>query len=115
MGRASKRRPQLKTLKLKVPTYNANYFPREVEEGTKQEFGKPLVPVVIHSADGVRVVLGTHRYMDCDKPDIMIERQPNGWVIFLHSVGGGDPCGYVYFLDDGAVTCGRKARSVMTQ
>lgn len=49
----------------------------------------------------MRVVLGTHDFEDMDKPDIQIERRPNGWAIFLHPIGGGDPSGLVYFLDDG--------------
>jgi hypothetical protein len=57
--------------------------------------------VVVHSADGIRVVLGTHEFLDVDAPDIMIERQPRAWAVFLHPIGGGDPAGYVYFLDDG--------------
>jgi hypothetical protein len=57
--------------------------------------------VLIREADGVRIVLGTHDYEDYEKPDIYIERRPNGWAIFLHPLGGSDPSGFVYFLDDG--------------
>ena len=34
-------------------------------------------------------------------PDIQIKRRRNGWMLFLHPVGGSDPSGYVFFLDDG--------------
>ena len=44
---------------------------------------------------------GTHDYDDYDKPDLLIERRPVGWAIFLHPLGGGDPVGVIYFLDDG--------------
>lgn len=88
-------------IRLNVPTFNGNFFPTEVEGGEKPEFGDPTVPVLIHKSAGVRVVLGTHNYSDPDKPDIHIERQPNAWAIFLHPLGEGDPCGYLYFLDDG--------------
>jgi hypothetical protein len=87
--------------KLKVPTYNASYFPEQVATNQMEEFGEPELPVLIHEAGGVRVVLGTHDYDDMGKPDIQIERQPNGWVIFLHPLGGSDASGYIYFLDDG--------------
>lgn len=87
--------------KLVVPTYNATYFADEVENGTKEEFGDPTVPVLIHEAEGVRVVLGTHDFNDLEKPDIQIERQPNGWMIFLHPLEGSDACAYVFFADDG--------------
>lgn len=86
---------------LSVPTYNASYFADEVDNGTKEEFGNPTVPILVHEADGVRIVLGTHDYDDLEKPDIQIERQPNGWMIFLHPLGGSDACGFVFFADDG--------------
>lgn len=84
-----------------VPTYNANRFPDEVAAGRMPEFGPPDLPVVIREAEGIRIVLGTHDRDDSAKPDIQIERQPNGWVIFLHPVGGSDASGYVYLRDDG--------------
>jgi hypothetical protein len=71
------------------------------EKGAKPDFGEPDVPVLIHEAEGLRIVLGSHDYDDREKPDIQIERRPNGWAIFLHPLGGCDASGYVYFLDDG--------------
>lgn len=88
-------------LKMYVPTYNASAFAKEVEAGERPDFGDPYVPVVVRDAAGVRIVLGSHDYFDCDAPDIQIERRPNGWAIFLHPMGGGDPSGQAYFLDDG--------------
>jgi hypothetical protein len=88
-------------LTLTVPTYNASLFPKEVEANLIPEFGEPNLPVLIHEGEGIRIVLGTHDYNDIDKPDVQIERQPNGWVLFLHPFGGCDACGYVYLLDDG--------------
>lgn len=90
----------MEELKLLVPTYLGRL---SVNSGVEidADFGDPHVPVLVHSADGVRVVLATHDYLDVKTADIQIERRPNGWAIFLHPVGGGDPCGYVYFLDDG--------------
>ncbi|MFL5245114.1 MAG: hypothetical protein ACJ8FY_23675 [Gemmataceae bacterium] len=91
----------IRQFKLSVPTYNGYFYSEEVDNGTIEEFGDPTVPVLVHEADGVRVVLGTHCYDDLEKPDIQIERQPNGWMIFLHPLGGSDACGYVFFADDG--------------
>lgn len=88
-------------LKIWVPTYNAERYPREIEAGTKEDFGEPYSPIVIRPAEGVRIVLGTHDYWDCAKPDIQIERRPGGWAIFLHPLGGGDASGFVFFIDDG--------------
>jgi hypothetical protein len=88
-------------LKLIVPTYNYDLFPEQVEKGEMSEFGAPDVSVLVRQADGVRIVLGTHDYGDLEKPNIQIERHPKGWMIFLHPCPGGDPSGYVYFLDDG--------------
>jgi hypothetical protein len=94
-------KPRIKKLKLMVPTYNANFYERQVADGIRAEFGVPHVAMLVHSADGVRIVLGSHDFLDLDAPDIAIERQPKAWAIFLHPIGGGDPAGYIYFLDDG--------------
>jgi hypothetical protein len=90
----------MQELKLIVPTYVAN-TPENRNETHAPDFDSPYVLVLIREADGVRIVLGTHEFEDCEKPDVQIERRPNGWAIFLHPVGGGDASGYVYFLDDG--------------
>jgi hypothetical protein len=87
--------------RVRVPTYNAKLHSEEVERGEKPEFGDPEVPVLIRESAGIRIVLGSHDYEDMQKPDIQIERQPNGWAIFLHPAGGGDLSGCVYFHDDG--------------
>jgi hypothetical protein len=89
---------EMEALKLMVPTYNGKWL-----NGTEIEladFGEPSVPVLVHQADGVRVVLGTHDH-NYEKPDIQIERRHNGWMIFLHPLGGSDASGHVVFLDDG--------------
>src|SRR5262245_24362830 len=91
----------MEQLVLMVPTYyGATYGDPELFTD-KEEFDEPHVPVLVRQAAGVRVVLGTNDFEDLEKPDIQIERRPNGWAIFLHPVGGGDPTGLVYFLDDG--------------
>lgn len=86
-------------LKLMVPTYNG----KSLEEPNCKlpEFDEPEVPVLVCPAEGVRIVLGTHDYHDYSKPDVQIERRHNGWAIFLHPLGGSDPSGFVFFLDDG--------------
>lgn len=91
---------KLKKLKLKVPTYYGSVPEEITAEFEIPEFGEPTVPVLVHESDGVRIILGTHDFDDSLKPDIQIERRPKGWAIFLHP-SAGDPCGYVYFLDDG--------------
>jgi hypothetical protein len=91
----------MQKLKLNVPTYLANMPVKHVGADDNPDFGDPNVPVLIHESAGVRIVLGTHDYEDLEKPDVQIERRPNGWAIFLHPVGGGDESGFVYFLDDG--------------
>lgn len=84
-----------------VPTYNANRYPELVENGMLEEWGDPSVPVLLRYEEGVRVLLGTHDYSDCNKPDLAIERRPGGWAIVLHPKSGDDPVGWMYFLDDG--------------
>ncbi|HZZ28901.1 MAG TPA: hypothetical protein VFE46_12940 [Pirellulales bacterium] len=84
-----------------APTYNYQLYPKYVQSGAKPEFGLPEIPVVARAAQGIRIALGTHNYDDTSKPDVQIERHPNGWMIFLHPLGGSDACGYIYFFDDG--------------
>ena len=91
----------MRSMCIKVPTYNASLFGDEAAKGIVPEFGAPEIPVLVREADGLQIVLGSHDFRDCTKPDVQIERQPNGWVIFLHHCGGSDPAGYVYFYDDG--------------
>jgi hypothetical protein len=88
-------------LKLLVPTYYGAANCETERFPGKEEFDEPNVPMLIREAEGVRVVLGSHDFEDLSKPDVQIERRPNGWAIFLHPVPGGDPSGLVYFLDDG--------------
>jgi hypothetical protein len=87
--------------KLHIPTYYGDADDPSGPAKGKQEFDTPIVPVVVREADGVRIVLGSHDYDDMRAPDVQIERRAGGWVIFLHPLGGGDPSGYVIFLDDG--------------
>lgn len=87
-------------LKVHVPTYYGNLSDK-VEREIRSDFGDPYVPLLVRRSDGLRVVIGSHDYFDMGAPDIQVERRPQGWAILLHPVGGGDPSGYVYFLDDG--------------
>jgi hypothetical protein len=93
-------RPQDETL-LRVPTYYGNAKTLDGEWVERDEFDEPNVPVLVHEADGVRLVLGSHDSNDLRFPDVQIERRPNGWALFLRPIGDSDPSGYVYFLDDG--------------
>jgi hypothetical protein len=95
-----KEKEAVQELKLTAPTYLANMPGKAIETEKDPDFGSPYVPVLIREVAGVRIVLGTHDCEDPDKPDVQIERRPNGWAIFLHP-SAGDPCGYVYFLDHG--------------
>jgi hypothetical protein len=88
-------------LLLNVPTYYGSIPESELPSPAPQEFDTPYVPVLACRSEGVRIVLGSHEFLDTDFPDVQIERRPKGWAIFLHPLGGGDPSGYVYFLDDG--------------
>lgn len=88
------------SLRMLIPTYNGAIYPDGVEKTDVEDFGNPYVPVSVHAGSDLRVVLGSHAN-SADAPDIFIERRPHGWAIFLHPVGGSDPSGYVYFLDDG--------------
>jgi hypothetical protein len=88
-------------LKIFAPTYYGNIAAEKMALRAKREFDDPYVPIVVRRADGLRIVLGSHDYFDGNAPDIQIERRPCGWAVFLHPVGGGDPSGLIFFLDDG--------------
>jgi hypothetical protein len=91
----------MREVKVYVPTYYGALLAKQVAKSDEPEFGAPLVPLFIRDEDGLRVLLGApHRDRDEDA-DILIERRPNGWAIFLHPLTGCDPIGCVYFLDDG--------------
>ncbi len=89
---------KIEGFEMMVPTYNGKLL--DDNPGLK-EFDEPELPVFVGSAEGVRIVLGTHDYHDYTKPDVQIERRHNGWLIFLHPQGGSDASGYIAFLDDG--------------
>ena len=86
-------------LQLMVPTYVGRQI-----LSPRVDYAEPNVPLVAYEDRGLRIVLGSH---DPDelKADVQIERRPNGWAIFLHPLGGSDPCALVYFHDDGEVGC----------
>ncbi len=88
----------MEELKMMVPTYNGKLLETDP---ALPEFDEPQVPVLVRSADGVKIILGTNDYDDYTKADVQIERRHNGWMIFLHPHGGCDPSGCVVFLDDG--------------
>ncbi|HEV3144123.1 MAG TPA: hypothetical protein VGZ47_09590 [Gemmataceae bacterium] len=90
----------MQELKLMVPTYYGRAIADHPGEMEGEDFGEPVVPILIHEADGIRILLGSH-CRDTEAPDVQIERRPNGWVIFLHPLPG-DEAGYVCFLDNGA-------------
>jgi hypothetical protein len=86
---------------LSVPTYYGTAYADQDVLSDLPDYDHPNVPVVIHQGEAVRIVLGSRDVMDLEKPDVLIERRPKGWAIFLHPEAGGDPSGVVYFLDDG--------------
>ncbi len=91
----------MQELKLFVPTYYGAMHAKTPTSQGDEDFGEPSVPVLIQEAEGIRVVLGAHGIDDSEKPEIQLERRPNGWALFLYPVAGGDASGLVYFLDDG--------------
>ena len=84
-------------IKMNVPTYNGKWI---LDNPGLEDYDEPEVPILIHPAEGLRVVLGTHDFFDMSKSDIQLERRHNGWLLFLRR-DGGDPVGFVVFLDDG--------------
>ncbi len=91
----------MEELKLMVPTYVGDCEQHNAEETDNPDFGQPFLPVLIHESDGIRVIMGSHDRVNSKVPDVLIERRPKGWVIFLHPIGGSDPSGMIFFCDDG--------------
>jgi hypothetical protein len=87
-------------IQLIVPTYNRRRFPQQVARGELEEYGAPEVPVLVREADGLRIMLGARDFND-QVPDLLVERQPGAWVVFVHHPGGGDPSCEIYLMDDG--------------
>ncbi|HEY3963621.1 MAG TPA: hypothetical protein VGM05_03625 [Planctomycetaceae bacterium] len=63
-------------------------------------FTGPEVSVTVTDDHGVRFILGEEGD-NCYAPDLLIERRPRGWLIFLHPDGTEDPSGYLFIKDGG--------------
>lgn len=97
-----------------IPTYYGGCAALEALPSSVPEFGEPMSSICASEADGLRIILGAKSYEEIDKPDIKIERRPRGWAIVLHPLGGGDPSGVVFFLDDGRSFLQRELMSGVT-
>jgi catechol 2,3-dioxygenase-like lactoylglutathione lyase family enzyme len=82
-------------LLLTVPTYVGHQV-----DLPGMDYAEPKATLAAYKDRGVRIVLGSHD-SDDPMPDAQIERRPHSWAIFLHPLGGSDPCAHVYFHDDG--------------
>lgn len=90
---------------VQLPTY-VGALKAANDDDSGGDFGEPALPVLITVGDSIRVVLGTHDLESQDEPDVFIERRPRGWALFIHP-DGGDPCAFIYILDDGQTYCVR--------
>lgn len=90
----------MKEARFWAPTYYGTQNEMAGADTVRPEFGEPDVPLLVRTAAGLRILLGSHDYYG-PAPDIQIERRPHGWAIFLHPVGLSDASGCVCFLDDG--------------
>jgi hypothetical protein len=88
------------TIRMIVPTYNGGHPDYDSEDdgkpGKLQEYGAPLHEIAIQRSEGVRVVFPSD-----DGSDVLVERQHDKWVVFLHP-DGGDPEVLIYLHDDRA-------------
>ncbi len=87
-------------IRLTLRTYNGRRFPNAVTADRMPEYEDTNTPIVLTVDSGLRVLLGTHDTQDLGKPDVHIERQPNGWSILM-TPNGADPIACVYIHDDG--------------
>lgn len=84
----------------RVPTYVGALTPEERGPGGGPDFAAPSVPVRISDAAGIRLILGTDDEQDRVKPEIVVERRPHGWAIFINC-NADETVGVVFMLDDG--------------
>jgi hypothetical protein len=84
----------------RVPTYVGELTAEERGPGVDPDFDKPYVPVRVSDAAGIRLILGTDDERDREKPEIVVERRPHGWAIFINS-NGDETVGVIFMLDDG--------------
>jgi hypothetical protein len=67
----------------------------------QREFDAPYRQVVVRQELGVLVGLGgcstTRRHAD-----MIVERQPDGWVVFVRPIAGLEESGILYIRDDGS-------------
>lgn len=87
--------------KLSVPTCGAQFVPEQVEDAEVDGFDDAKVPILVREDEGLHIVLGTHDFEMVEKPDILIERHPHGWLIVVHPNADCDPVGRIYLLDNG--------------
>jgi len=86
----------------RIPTfYGAQNAQLPEPDKGRCDFSDPFAKILVRDEDGLRVLLMSGDIAPKDAPDILIERRPHGWAMFLHPVGNSEPSGYVYFLDDG--------------
>jgi hypothetical protein len=93
-------------LTAEVCTYNGDHFPKAVEAGKVEEYGKPFALVTIIQESGLRLLLGGTDPNDFTTPgrsDVLVERQPDRWALFVTAQYGGDLDMVVYIMDDGRV------------
>lgn len=81
-------------MRLQVQTYNYNLY-----GDTRPAWGEPMTLIRAMEAEGIRLLLGEPS-AERDCPDLYVERQPNGWALFIHP-DSGDPVGVFYIHDDG--------------
>jgi hypothetical protein len=87
-------------LHCRVPTYVGELTAEERGPGVAPDFGGPSVPVRVSEAAGIRVILGADDERDREKPEIVVERRPHGWAIFINC-NGDETVGVIFMLDDG--------------
>ncbi|WP_254512958.1 hypothetical protein [Anatilimnocola floriformis] len=83
-----------------VPTYvrerNLTISPN-TEAG---EYTYSKTPILIGCSSGLRLILGARDKSDVSKPDLLVERRPHGWSVFVHP-NAGDPVAVLAIRDDG--------------
>lgn len=80
--------------RLTVPTYDEHGSPQK-----EYDWDRPA-QLTLQEEEGLRVIMGDPH--DVSSPDVVFEKAPDRWRLFVHH-DGGDPLCYIEFTDTQAI------------
>lgn len=94
-------------IQLTLNSYNGDYAPNAVEDGTVEEYGPPTAPIEIsQEGDCSAIYLDLGPKEDKPHPSVCVERRPDRWALMIAGEADGDQELIVEILDDGHIWAG---------